>query len=71
MYVQLSSIEGLPETVKARKRSFMTEVAIISHFEISFILFACPIMPEIKFYDHFRAIDLSTGHVLVKKNCFN
>ena len=51
MLVQLSSEEGLPETpVMARKRPFMTAVAIISHLKKnSFILLAQPVKLEVIF----------------------
>ena len=59
MLVQLSSREGLPETaVKARKWPFMTAVAIVSHF---FISFAQSVKPEVKFYDYIRALENSVG----------
>ena len=53
--MQFSSEEGLPETaVKARKRQFMTTVAIISHLENSVV----------KFYDSFIILGQSTGPVI-------
>ena len=59
--MQLSPI---PETgVKARKRSFMTVVAIVSH---SFIFLAHPIKLEVNFNDSFISKENSTEHVQEK-----
>ena len=66
--MQLSSKEGLSETVvKARKRPFMTAVVIVSHFKNVFILLTCHV-PKVMFYDCFRALEQSTVHVF-STNC--
>ena len=68
MLVQLSYKEELPEIpVKARRRPFMTAVAIICHFFPSIFLVR-PLKLEVKFYEYFILIEQSTEHVQVKKS---
>ena len=58
MLVQLSSEKNLPETaVKPRKRPFMAVVVNCQPLKSSFVLFASPLKPEVKFYDYTFYID--------------
>ena len=71
MRVQLSSAEGLPETVKARKRPLLTAVAIICHLLLGFFPFHFTyfLHQTGSMYICFMMIQLCTGHVQVI-NCF-